>query len=123
MDAAYVFRVRFRLDPDGAWVDPNEFETILQIPAAEPGTEGWLFFQQNLWGGNANNEAHLCERFADRLGVPVSAVDFRELKTDTASLDALKKAIKTDLGRFNADSVDEVLHNHMGSSIHVRAAE
>jgi len=119
MDAAYVFRVRFRLDPDDVWVEPNEFETVLRVPAAPPVQEGWLFFQRQLWRGNANNEAHLRERFSKHLGVPVSAISFSELETDRPYLTKLKKAVGDDLGRFNADSVDDVLHNHLGSSIHV----
>jgi len=123
MAAAYVFRVEFRLDPDDVRVEPNRFETVLRVPAVRPGEEGWLFFQHNCWGGTANNKPHLSERFEDALGVPVSSVDFRELETDRAYLDALKNAIAADLGRFNADSVDEVLHNHLGSSIHIRSAD
>jgi hypothetical protein len=115
-----VFRVRFRLDPDGARVDPSEFETVLRIPAAEPGAEGWLFFQRNLWRGNVGDERHLRSVAEDRLGVPVDSVSFSELETDDRYLDGLKDEIAADLPRFNADSVDEVLHNHLGSSIHVR---
>ena len=123
MDAAYVFRVEFRLEPEGVRVDPQEFETVLRVPAAPPGEEGWLFFQHNCWGGAANNEAHLREEFEDALGVPVASVDFRELRTDRSYLKELKRAIEADPGRFNAESVDEVLHNHLGSSIHVRDGE
>jgi len=123
MTAAYVFRVTVRLDPEDVRVDPNSFETVLRVPAVPPDEEGWLFFQHNCWGGNANNEAHLRDRFEDALGVPVESVDFRELETDRAYLDALKHAIAEDLGRFNAESVDEVLNNHLGSSIHVRENE
>lgn len=119
--AAYVFRVGFRLDPEGVRADPNEFETVLRVPAAAPGDEGWLFFQRNLWGGNANDESHLRERFETRLGVAVDSVSFSELETDRAYLDALKTAIAADLERFNAESADEALHNHLGSSIHVRS--
>ena len=44
MDARYLFRVRFRLEPTGGvCVEPREFETRLSRPADEPGTEGWLF--------------------------------------------------------------------------------
>ena len=120
MEAAYVFRVTFRLEPEDVRVEPQTFETVLRVPAAPPGEEEWLFFQHNCWSGNANNETHLRERFEDVLGLPVGSVDFRELETDRAYLDALKNEIAEDLGRFNAESVDEVLHNHLGSSIHVR---
>jgi len=57
---------------------------------------------------------------SDRLGVEVVAANFRELRTDEAFLDALQSAIAADLDRFNADSVDEVLHKYLGSSVHVR---
>jgi len=120
MEAAYVFRVDFRLDPEDVRVDPQTFETVLRVPAAPPGESGWLFFQHNCWRGNANNTAHLRERFEADLGVAVDSVSFRELETDQAYLSALKEAIAADLNRFNADSVDEVLHNHLGSSLHVR---
>ncbi len=123
MEAAYVFRVKFRLAPEDVQVDPEEFETVLRVPAAPPGDEGWLFFQRNCWRGAANNSPHLRERFEDVLGVPVSSVDFRELETDQAYLDTLQNAIAEDLSRFNATSVDKVLHNHLGSSIHVRDSE
>lgn len=119
--AAYVFRVRFRLDPDWVRVDPNEFKTVLRIPAADPGAEGWLFFQRNLWRGEANDEHHLRSVAEDHLDVPVDSVTFSELETDQGYLDALKDEIVADLSRFNADSVDEVLHKHLGSSIHVRS--
>ena len=118
--AAYVFRVWFRLDPDGVRVDPNEFETVLRIPAPTPGEEGWLFFQHHLWRGAVGDEAHMRSVAEDHLGVPVDAISFSELETDRPYLDALKAEIGDDLSRFNADSVDAVLHNHLGSSIHVR---
>lgn len=121
MDSAYVFRVRFRLDPDDVWVDPNEFETVLRIPAVAPGDKGWLFFQQNLWRGEVGDERYLRSVAEDYLGVPVSAVRFSELETDHAYLDALKAEIAEDLGVFNADSVDEVIHTYLGSSIHIRS--
>lgn len=118
--AAYVFRVRFRLDPDGVRVDPNEFKTVLRIPAPTPGEEGWLFFQQHLWHGAVGDAAHMRSVAEDRLGVPVDAISFSELETDQSYLDDLKGEIGDDLPRFNADSVETVLHNHLGSSIHVR---
>lgn len=120
MDAAYVFRVRFRLDPDEVWVEPNTFETTLRIPAVDPGDDGWLFFQYNLWRGEIGDEGHMRSVVEDSLGVPVSDVSFSELETDEPYLDALKAEIGADLDRFNADSVDAVLHKYLGSSIHVR---
>jgi len=121
--AAYVFRVQFRLDPDKGRVDPNEFETVLRIPAADPGAEGWLFFQQHLWRGEANAERHLRSVAEDYLGVPVKSISFSELETDQSYLEDLKDEIDDDLALFNADSVDEVLHKHLGSSIHVQSAD
>lgn len=122
MDAAYVFRVRFRLDPAGVRVDPAEFETTLELPAADPGgADGdWLFFRDNLWRGEAADERVLRETAADRLGVDVVGVTFRELRTDEAYLDALKEAVAADLDAFKADSVSEALTKYLGSSIHVR---
>ncbi|OYR53980.1 LWR-salt protein [Halorubrum halodurans] len=120
MNAAYVFRVAFRLDPDGARADPDRFETTVELPAAEPGTEGWLFFHDRLWRGEVGDEPSARRFLGDRLGVEVVAASFRELRTDREHLDALEAAIAADLDRFNADSVDEVLHKYLGSSIHVR---
>ncbi|WP_101294576.1 LWR-salt protein [Halegenticoccus soli] len=123
MNAAYVFRVRFRLAPaEGVRVDPREFETVLRLPAAEPGEDGWLFFRDSLWRGNANDERHLRDRFEEALGVPVAGATFRELETDEAYLDALKSEIGRDLSRFNADDVAEVLHKYLGSSIRVTSS-
>jgi hypothetical protein len=128
MDAAYVFRVRFRLDPEGARADPNEFETVLRIPADPPGEDGWLFFRDNLWRGEVNDGRHLREEAGSLLGVDVSRVTFSELETDPAYLAALKRAVAGEIeetGRtnaFNADSVDEVLSKYLGSSIRVGEA-
>jgi len=123
MDAAYVFAVAFRLDPDGAAVDPDRFEATMEIPASEPGADGWLFFRDRLWRGEVGDEPSFRRLTEDRLGLggaAVVAADFRELRTDREHLDALKDAIADDLARFNAGSVDEVLHKYLGSSIHVR---
>ena len=118
--AAYVFRVRFRLDPDGVRVDPDVFETVLRIPAPTPGEEGWLFFQRTLWRGAVGDESHMRSVAEDHLGVPVASVSFSELETDRSYLADLQSEIGDDLARFNADSVDAVLHKYLGSSIHVR---
>ena len=72
--AAYVFRVRFRLDPDGVRVDPDVFETVLRIPAPTPGEKGWLFFQRTLWRGAVGDESHMRSVAEDHLGVPVASV-------------------------------------------------
>lgn len=129
MEAAYVFRVRFRLDPDDARVDPNEFETVLRIPAETPGDDGWLFFRDNLWRGEANDERFLREQAEGLLSVPVSSVRFSELETDPDYLSALKRAIESEIegtggtNEFNATTVDEVLSKYLGSSIRVRERE
>jgi hypothetical protein len=122
MDAAYVFRVRFRLDPEGASVRPAEFETVLERPAVPPGDEGWLFFRDALWRGNVGDERHLRQLATDWLDVPVTGVTFSELRTDEEYLEALKAEIARDLTAFNADDVSEVLHKYLGSSVHVRDA-
>jgi hypothetical protein len=120
-DAAYVFRVTFRLEPEeGVTVAPETFETTLERRADPPGEAGWLFFRDNCWRGEANDEAHLCDLASEALGVEVVSVAFRELRTDEAYLSALREAIAADLSLFRTDDVDEVLHKYLGSSIHVR---
>jgi hypothetical protein len=120
MNAAYVFAVAFRLDPEAATVQPDRFETIMEIPASEPGTDGWLFFRDRLWRGEVGDEESFRRLASDRLGVSVTAASFRELRTDRAHREAFRAAIADDLDRFNAESVDEVLRKYLGSSIHVR---
>ena len=117
MEAAYVFRVRFRLDTDAVRVDPEEFETVVRRPAAEPGEEGWLFFRDVLWRGEAGDEAHARRLAEEWLGVPVVEASFREFETDQEYLDALTGTIEEDLVLFNAESVTEVRHKYFGSSI------
>ncbi|WP_254535581.1 LWR-salt protein [Halomarina litorea] len=140
-DAAYVFRVRFRLDPaaSGVSLSPNTFETTLERAADPPGEEGWLFFRDNLWRGEANDATHVRDLAEEALGgrgartrptgegsgITVESVSFSELRTSEAYLDALEAAIGDELdadgGTFgNARSADEVLKNYLGSSIHVR---
>ncbi|WP_224334583.1 LWR-salt protein [Haloprofundus halobius] len=120
MDAAYVFRVRFRLDPAGVAVAPDEFETVVRKPAATAGDDGWLFFLHNLWRGDVNDDRHARSLAEEWLSVPVVDVGFSELDTDEAHLAALKAEIADDLDRFNADDVSEVLNKYFGSSIRVR---
>ncbi|WP_281194467.1 LWR-salt protein [Halorubrum sp. F4] len=123
MNAAYVFRVTFRIDPDGASADPDRFETTVEIPAVEPDEEGWMLFRDRLWRGEVGDEPSARAFVGERLGVDgidVERVAFRELRTDRAYLDALEDAIAAQLPRFNADDVDEALHKYLGSSIHVR---
>jgi len=117
MDAAYVFRVTFRLDAPAVEVDPERFETVVRKPASEPGTEGWRFFEDALWRGEVNDAAHLRSLAEDWLSVPVESITFSELRTDEAYLDALREAIEA------SDAFDDppqtVLHAHLGSSIRV----
>lgn len=123
MDAAYVFRVRFRLDPETVRLDPQEFETVVRRPAPTPGDDGWLFFRDTLWRGEANDERHLRALASDWLDVPVTSATFSEFETDEAYLDALRAAIADDLAAFNAENVTEVLHKYFGSSIRTLDAE
>jgi hypothetical protein len=117
MEAAYTFRVTVRLRPTGVTADPETFETVVTKPAAEPGTEGWLFFRDALWRGEASDERHLRELAEEWLGVAVDAVSFSELRTDPAYLEALRAAIADD-SSFD-DTPQSVLHAHLGSSIRV----
>lgn len=117
MSAAYVFRVTFRLDARGVETDPERFETVVRKPAAEPGTEGWLFFRDALWRGEVNDPGHLRSLAEGWLSVPVTSVTFSELRTDEASLDALRSAIAAS-DEFD-DTPQAVLHAHLGSSIRV----
>ena len=119
-EAAYVFRVRFRPDPsEGVRLDPATFETVARWPAAAPGEEGWLFFRDNLWRGDVNDEQHMRERFSETLGVSVESVTFSELAADEAYFETLKSEIGATLDAFNADGVPEVLNKYLGSSIRV----
>ncbi|PSQ18859.1 hypothetical protein BRD00_03695 [Halobacteriales archaeon QS_8_69_26] len=118
--ARYVFRVRFRLDPaEGVTTDPRSFETVLSRAADPPGEDGWLFFRDNCWRGELADAGHFRELTEEMLGVPVDSVEFSELRTDRAYLDALRDAVADDLGAFKSDTVDEALTNYLGSSIHV----
>lgn len=121
MDARYVFAVRFRLDPaaGGVSVSPQEFETRLFREADAPGTEGWLFFRDNLWRGELGDERHFRQLTEDALGVPIASASFRALETDEEYLTALKEEIGTDLDLFKADSVEEVLSKYLGSALEV----
>jgi hypothetical protein len=120
MDAAYVFAVAFRLEPEGATADPDRFETTMEVPASAPGEPGWLFFRDRLWRGEIGDEPSFRSLASERLGVEVVDASFSELRTDPEYLDALKNEIAADLGAFNADSVDDALRKYLGSSVHVR---
>ena len=118
--ARYVFRVTVRLEPTvaGVSVDPNQFETTLYRAADPPGEAGWLFFRDNLWRGECD-EDYFRDLTAEALGVPVVAVSFSELQTTEDYLEAFRAAIADELASFNADTVDRVLSNFLGSSIRV----
>lgn len=120
MRAAYVFGVRFRLAPTTGYVEPAEFETVYRKPAAAPGEEGWLFFRDTLWRGEAGDDAHVRRLAEEWLGVPVVSAEFKQLETDEAYLDALKAEMAETLDAFNAESVTEALHKYLGSSIQVQ---
>lgn len=120
MEAAYVFRVRFRLEPDEVRVDPREFETVVRKPAPEPGEEGWMFFRDTLWRGEAGDEKHVRTLAEEWLDVPVSSASFSEFETDEEYREALEDEIEKNLDPFNADSVTEVFHKYFGSSIRVK---
>lgn len=117
MDAVYVFRATIRLDPRGVEADPDTFETVVTKPAANPGTEGWLFFRDTLWRGEASDEAHLRTLAADWLSVPVVAASFSELRADEVYMDALRAEIEASTA-FDDDPRD-VIHAHLGSSIRI----
>lgn len=134
MEAEYVFRVRFGLEPadPDASVEPDTFETVLRRRAATPGEDGWLFFRDKLWRGEVNDEAHLRELVEEMLagrapdgereprrGPVVESVAFRELRADEAYLDALQEAVAADLDAFRAEDVTEVVHKYLGSSLRI----
>lgn len=114
-----MFRVRFRLDPDEVCVSPATFETVVEWPAPEPGTDGWLRFRELCWRGEASDHGYLRDLLGDRLGVSVVEASFSELRTDAAYLEAWEAAVADSLDAFNADSVREVRHRFFGSSVRV----
>lgn len=118
-DAAYVFRVRFRLAGEGVRLDPETFEATLYRPADVPGEPGWLFFRDNLWHGEVGDPDHLRSTAAETLDVEVLELSFAELRATASYLEALREAIAADLTAFRADTVDEVVSNYLGSSIRV----
>lgn len=129
MKATYVFDAAFRVPATGVSLDPNRFETTLRLHAPAPGVEpseeriDWLFFRDRLWRGDIGDEAPLRDAASDWLGVEVVSLSFSELRADEEYLDALKAEIERDLSRFNAESVDETLHQYLGSSVHVTDSE
>ncbi|THE64572.1 hypothetical protein D8Y22_12145 [Salinadaptatus halalkaliphilus] len=126
MEGNYVFRVTLQIEPavEGVSIEPASAEPTVTCyrEAAEPGTEGWLFFRNTLWRGEIADQAYGCDLAEEWLELPVAAVDFRELQVDEAYLEALKTEIAADLDAFNAETVSAVLSKYLGSSIHVRSA-
>jgi hypothetical protein len=121
MDARYVFAVRFRVEPatDGVSLDPEEFETRLSRTADPPGEEGWQFFRDNLWRGEVGDERHFRELASEALGVEVTSVEYRALRTDEEYYEALKEEIRANLPDFKDDSVASVVSKYLGSSVEV----
>lgn len=125
LSATYRFKVRFRLAPQtDVRLDPQSFETTLSKPASPAGEEDWLFFRDNLWRGEVNDEPHMRSRMETTLGVPIEKISFRELRTTSSYLDTLKEAITEELHTQpavfgNATNADDVLKKYLGSSIHV----
>ncbi|MFB6104752.1 MAG: LWR-salt protein [Halobacteriaceae archaeon] len=116
----YTFRVRFRLDPDGVTVDPAEFETRMARPAVDPGTDGWLFFRDNLWRGEIGDESHLASLATEALGVRVVDIEYAAFITDREHWAAFREAIAADLEAFRADDVESVITKYLGSSVELR---
>jgi len=118
--ARYTFRVRFRLDPTAVSVDPAEFETRMARPADEPGTDGWLFFRDNLWRGAVADEPHLASLASEALGVAVVGIEYTAFVTDRDHWAAFRAAIADDLEAFRADDVEEVVNKYLASSVELR---
>lgn len=117
VDAHYVFRVRFRLDAQGVETDPEAFETVVRFPAPPPGDDGWRFFEAWLWRGSLTDERRFRAVAEEWLSVPVDHVHFSEFVVSEAYDEAWEAAVAAELGRYNAESVREVRHNHLGSSV------
>ena len=125
MEGRYVFRARLRLEPDheAVSIEPSSAETTVTLfrEAPEPGTEGWLFFRDTLWRGEASDDEYVRGLASEWLGAPVESASFRELQVDEAYFEALKAEIADDLEAFKADTVDEALSKYLGSSVRVRS--
>lgn len=69
----YIFRVRFRAEPvdSDVTLSPATFETVLSKRAPPSGEDGWLFFREDLWRGEANDERYLRELAEEGLIVEV----------------------------------------------------
>ncbi len=120
--AEYVFAVDIQLspaDPD-VRLEPTSIETTLFKRADTPGTEGWLFFRDNLWRGDVNEPDHLRALAEETLDVPVRSIEFREFRTDEAYYEAFRTEIADNLELFNAENAADVVTKYLGSRIHVR---
>ncbi|MFB6118753.1 LWR-salt protein [Halosegnis sp.] len=87
--------------------------------APPPGKDGWLFFRDNCWRGEANDPTHLRQRAEKTLGVTVESIEFRELACDRDYHEQLKSAIAADLNRFRAEDATTALRNYLGNSIRI----
>lgn len=125
MEGRYVFRARIKLEPEheAVSVEPSSAEATVTFfrEAPEPGTEGWLFFRDTLWRGEASDDEYVRQLATEWLGEPVESASFRELQVDEAYFEALKAEIADDLEAFKADTVDEALSKYLGSSVRVRS--
>jgi hypothetical protein len=118
--STYVFRVRFTLDTRvDVRTDPREFETVVTREAPAPDDEAWPLFESWLWHGELTDERHFRREVESWLNVPVASASFSELRVTPSEREALEAAVEADLDRFDADSVREVLHRHLGSSLRV----
>lgn len=127
MRAHYAFWVELRLEPRERDVslEPATVERRCVLEAAEPGSDGWLFFRDNLWRGNVGDDAHVRSLLSEALGpgFNVESVEFRGFHMDEAYLESLQSEIAADLDAFKAANVSEVLSKYLGSSLEVDLAE
>jgi hypothetical protein len=117
--ATYVFRVTVGLEPTGVRAEPTTFETVVERPADPPGEPGWRFFRDRLWRGAVGDQRSMRAWASERLGAPVVAIEFGELRTDPAYLDALRDAIAAEPAAFGDAAPERALTNYLGSSIRV----
>lgn len=121
MEGRFAFAVELRLEPDTSAVrlEPTVVETRCLLAAPEPGEDGWLFFRDTLWRGEIGDEDHVRSLLADHIGLPVESASFRGFHVDEAYREALETEIAEDLAAFRADSVTEVIHKYLGSTLEV----
>jgi hypothetical protein len=121
MEGEYVFRVRFGLATSGVDATPDTFETVVRLPAAPPGDDdgAWRFFEEWLWHGDLTDEQRFTPVVEEWLSVPVRSVRFSELVVDETYHEAWTEAVADEVERYNAATVREVRHQHLGSSIRI----